>query len=60
MKKQKIKLNIIKPQASPCKEDMHKVAEFFDLLLTWHLEEQRALNEKKISIEKKQKTSQYF
>lgn len=48
MKKQKIKLNIIKPQESSQKEDIYKVAEFFDLLLTWHLEEQRALNEEKI------------
>lgn len=40
MKRKKIKVNIIKPQASSSKEDMHKLASFFDLLLSWHIKDQ--------------------
>ena len=49
MKKQKLKLNIIPPQKPSSKEQEDKrLVDFMDLLLGWHLEEQKALNEKKV------------
>jgi hypothetical protein len=49
MKKQKLKLNIIPPQKPSSKaEEDKRLVQFMDLLLSWHLAEQRGLNEKKV------------
>lgn len=49
MKHKKLKLNIIQPQTLSTKEeDDKRLVAFMDLLLSWHVEEQRGLNEEKI------------
>jgi len=49
MKHKKLKLNIIQPQkpSSKAEEDKRLVA-FMDLLYSWHIQEQRGINEEKI------------
>jgi len=48
MKNKKLEIVIIPPKSPPTKEDMLRLAEFFDTLLTWHLEEKRGSCEKEI------------
>ena len=49
MKHKKLKLNIIPPQKPSSKEEGDKrLVAYMDLLLSWHVEEQRGLNEEKI------------
>lgn len=49
MKLKKLKVNIIPLQTpSTPEEDKKRLVEFFDLLYSWHLEEQRAKDEKEV------------
>jgi len=49
MKHKKLKLNIIQPQNPSSKaEEDKRLVDFMDLLLSWHIKEQRGLNEQKI------------
>jgi len=48
MQNKKLEIVIIPPKSPPAKEDMLKLAEFFDILWNCYLEEQRTVNEKEI------------